>query len=57
MKISELLKRLEEIRLEYGNLEVWLEVQPQNVTEDPLAGELADMYTEERTTLYLVAEE
>jgi hypothetical protein len=62
MKISELIERLEKIRLEYGNLEVWLEVYTERyddpaILDSSVLGELEDMFTEERRVLYLVAEE
>jgi hypothetical protein len=62
MKISELIRKLVETRLEYGDPEVWLEVYTERhdnpaVPDSSVAGELEEMYTEERTTLYLAAEE
>lgn len=53
MKISELIKELEEVRLEEGNLEVWLYID--GLDQDDYMAELTDMVTEERTTLYLMA--
>lgn len=54
MKISELIKHLEETRLEYGNLEVWLHIEFKG--QGSYMAELTDMYTEERTTLFLLAD-
>jgi len=54
MKISDLIEKLKEIRLEEGNLEVWLHIEIAG--ESYLMGELNDMYTEERRTLFLLAD-
>lgn len=56
MKISDLMNRLIEIRMEYGNLDIYLEV---HLVEDKVEayGELDSLYEEERTTLVLVCEE
>lgn len=51
VKISELIKHLEEIRLEYGNLEIWLYID--GLDQDDYMAELTDMVAEERTTLLL----